>query len=168
MQDLHCDMESLHENPVYPDVLTEYGITYSSSVLPANNPLFGWKEFGPAPRKMNERLLEIPITLNKFGLINIPFAGGVYFRCLPFWFIKTSFRKIFESNQPVLSYFHPYDVDTEQEKFMHSGINNNKFYNFLMYYNRKNLFKRLNNILKQDVEVMTFDKYINTILNNGL
>lgn len=146
------------------DVISDCGLTYSSSVLPADNPLYGWKEFGTEARKINDNLLEIPITLDKFGPLNIPFAGGVYFRCLPFFLIKSSFKKFFYNNHPVLSYFHPYDLDIEQEKFMHAGINNSRVYNFLMYYNRANLLNRMNKILKLDVEIMTYDKYINTIL----
>ena len=96
---------------------------------------------------MNDSILEIPITLSKFINIKVPIAGGVYFRVLPKFFVLNEVKKNIKSNTPILSYFHPYDVDTEQEKFMHSGINDSKFYNWLMYYNRKNVFNRLDNLL---------------------
>jgi polysaccharide deacetylase family protein (PEP-CTERM system associated) len=144
-------------------VLEDAGIKYSSSVLPAKNPLYGWENFGIIPKKMNNGIIEIPISLNKFGPLTIPFAGGVYFRCLPFLFIKNSFIKSFQSNVPVLSYFHPYDLDTEQEKFMHAGINESKFYNFLMYYNRKNMIKRLDKILDLNVEIIPYEEYIKNL-----
>lgn len=144
-------------------VLEDAGIKYSSSVLPAKNPLYGWENFGITPKKMNNGIIEIPISLNKFGPLTIPFAGGVYFRCLPFLFIKNSFVKNFHSNVPVLSYFHPYDLDTEQEKFMHAGINESKFYNFLMYYNRKNMIKRLDKILDLNIEIMPYADYIKNL-----
>lgn len=144
-------------------ILSEVGILYSSSVLPANNPLFGWQEFGPNPKKIDNKLIEIPISIDRFGPLNIPFAGGVYFRCLPFAFIKRSFKKKFENHQPALSYFHPYDIDFNQERYMHAGINNSSFYNFLMYYNRKNMLKRLDKVLKMDVSIITYEEYSKTI-----
>ncbi|MCE3228219.1 MAG: polysaccharide deacetylase, carbohydrate Esterase Family 4-like protein [Bacteroidetes bacterium] len=145
------------------DVMAACGITYSSSVLPAQNPLYGWQEFGQSKKQVNNSIVEIPMSLNKFGPLTIPFAGGVYFRCLPFFFIRQSFQKRFASSEPVLSYFHPYDLDTEQEHYMHAGINNSRFYNFLMYYNRKNLINRLDALLKMDVKIMTYQDYLKTI-----
>ncbi len=146
-------------------VLSEVGIKYSSSVLPANNPLYGWKEFGTAPKIMENNIVEIPMSIDSYGPLTVPFAGGVYFRVLPFMFIKNSFRKKINANQAVTSYFHPYDLDTVQEKFMIGGINNNSFYNFLIYYNRKNMMKRLNKILEMDVKVITYEEYSKSILN---
>src|SRR5688572_4128736 len=40
------------------DILNEMGFSYSSSVLPAKNPLHGWKEFGIYPRKVNDCIIE--------------------------------------------------------------------------------------------------------------
>jgi polysaccharide deacetylase family protein (PEP-CTERM system associated) len=147
------------------EILAESGITYSSSVLPAKSPLYGWKEFGQAPKKVGGKILEVPLSLARFGHLNIPFGGGVYFRSLPFGFIRSAFKKSFEGNKPVLGYFHPYDLDTEQEKFMHGGINNNSFFNFLMYYNRKNLLNRLNRLADYDITIMTYQNYVNTLLS---
>ncbi|MCW3076248.1 MAG: polysaccharide deacetylase and domain protein [Bacteroidetes bacterium] len=150
------------------EILAGCGITYSSSVLPADNPLYGWKEFGAAPKQINKKLIELPVTLNRFGPLNIPFAGGVYFRSFPFWFIRKSFKKYFKNNEPVLSYFHPYDLDSEQEKFMHAGINNSTLYNFLMYYNRKHMLSRLDKVVALDVKIMRYDDYIKNHLKNGV
>ncbi len=145
------------------DVLNNAGIKYSSSVLPAKNPLYGWDGFGFTPKKMPNGIIEIPITVDKFGPLTVPFAGGIYFRCLPFIFIKNSFKKNFAINNPVLSYFHPYDLDPDQEKFMHAGIDNNKIYNFLMYYNRKNMLKRLDSILELGVEIKPYAAYVKNL-----
>jgi polysaccharide deacetylase family protein (PEP-CTERM system associated) len=149
-------------------ILSDAGITYSSSVLPAANPLYGWQSFGQSPRKATNEILELPITLDKFGPLNIPFGGGVYFRCLPFFLVKNAFVSRFKLHEPVLGYFHPYDLDPQQEKFMHGGINNSRFYNFLMYYNRRNLIKRLNKILDLKVSVIPFGEYVNNELKHGI
>lgn len=127
------------------DILKGAGIKYSSSVLPAKNPLFGWEGFGFEKKEMGG-VLEIPISLGKFLHKTVPFAGGVYFRVLPFGWVKKQFKKADAAGLPILSYMHPYDFDTEQEKFMHPGINNSGFYNKLMYKNRDQLFTRLNEV----------------------
>lgn len=142
------------------DVLEESGFTYSSSVLPAKNPLFGWEGFGESPRKMNDKLLEIPVSVRGSNFLNVPFSGGVYFRTLPMWMIKKGFDKHFSDDLAVTGYFHPYDIDTEQEPFMHPGINNSWFYNKLMYHNRKNMFLRLENIMNTfSCKIITYKEY---------
>ncbi len=137
------------------EVIAENNIVYSSSIFPAENPLFGWQEFGKDIKKVNG-ITEIPMTLSSFLGKKVSFGGGVYFRTLPFTWVKQQFAK----NNLVTGYFHPYDIDTKQEKFMHPGINNNKFYNFLMYYNRKNVFHRLEKISQMGVEVMRYDEFV--------
>jgi hypothetical protein len=142
------------------------GLTYSSSVLPAKNPLYGWEGFGESAKKMTGGIIEMPITLGQFGPLRIPIAGGVYFRVLPQLFLKNAIRQKLTKGLPVLSYFHPYDIDTEQERYMHAGINDSKIFNFLMYYNRKSVFNRLDALLNMDVKIMTCQKYVDTYLSN--
>ena len=146
------------------EVLSEFGFVYSSSVLPAKNPLYGWKDFGNQHKIMNGKIIEIPMTVGKFAHLTLPIAGGIYFRVLPKIFLFNEIKKCIKNNRPILSYFHPYDADTGQEKFMHSGINGNKIYNHLMYYNRKNLFGKLDEVMKMDLTISTYSNYINTLI----
>lgn len=145
------------------DVLKELGFEYSSSVLPAKNPLYGWESFGKETKKTENGLLEIPMTVGKFGPLIIPYAGGVYFRMLPNFLISNKVKKHLNSATPLLGYFHPYDIDFEQEKFMMPGINNSKIYNWLMYYNRKNVFKRLDKIINKGFKITTYKDYVKSL-----
>lgn len=145
------------------DVLSEFGMVYSSSVLPANNPLYGWKDFGEAHKMMNGKILELPITVGRFAHLMVPIAGGIYFRVLPKIFLFNAIKRCLKKGHPVLSYFHPYDADVDQEKYMHAGINNNKFYNRLMYYNRKNLFGRLDELMNMGLKITTYENYVKGI-----
>lgn len=145
-------------------VLSELGFTYSSSVFPARNPMYGWSTFKNEPQFMENSIWEIPITLFKSKLISVPVAGGVYFRMLPFFITKKLFQSKWNKTQPVLGYFHPYDIDEDQEHFMHPGINNSKIYNFLMYYHRKRVFPRLEKVLKSDVRIITYNDYVKSSL----
>jgi polysaccharide deacetylase family protein (PEP-CTERM system associated) len=143
------------------DVLRELGFSYSSSVLPAKNPFYGWEEFGRRPKKI-QGIVEIPMTVRKFGPLSVPIAGGVYFRVLPNFLVRRSVRSYLKTDVPLLGYFHPYDIDTDQERFMHPEINDSRFYNFLMYYNRKNVFRRLDRIIEMEFTICPYAEYIRT------
>lgn len=146
------------------EVLAECGIKYSSSILPANNPLYGWEGFGGSPRKLNEGLWEIPISIRQGEFLRVPFAGGVYFRVLPMQIIKKAFADHFKNNSAVTGYFHPYDIDVAQERFMHPGINDNMIYNWLLYFNRSKVFDRLDKIIENfDAKIITYKNFVDQL-----
>jgi polysaccharide deacetylase family protein (PEP-CTERM system associated) len=149
------------------DVLTELDFSYSCSVLPAKNPFYGWEDFGYSPKRINDKLVEIPLTMGKFGPLVVPAIGGVYFRALPLFSIKRVARRCIKNNIPAVGYFHPYDIDSEQERYMNPGINDSHFYNFLMYFNRSKVFERLDIIMKQGFNMMTYADYVNNNLKIG-
>jgi len=130
------------------DVLASQGVRYSSSVLPAKNPLFGWPEFGEESRRLPNGLVEIPITLHPRPLPRVPLAGGVYLRVLPFSLTRFSFGRV-KRSRPVTTYIHPYDVDIAQEHFMHPDLNGSRWMNRLMYIGRKNALTRLGRLIDQ-------------------
>ena len=146
------------------EVLKELNFVYSSSVLPARNPLFGWEAFGAAPKQI-DGVWEIPMSIYRSWFLATPVGGGVYFRVLPFSWVRRGFRHHFSRREPVLGYFHPYDIDTEQERFMHPEINESRFYNFLLFYNRKSTILRLEKILASGVTIMPYIDYVNQQLN---
>jgi polysaccharide deacetylase family protein (PEP-CTERM system associated) len=135
-------------------VLAELGYRYSSSVLPARNPLYGWPEFGRAPRTI-DGIVELPVSLLPAPL-GLPFAAGVYFRALPYALIHLALSAAARRGQPVVGYLHPYDVDTKQERFMHPGINGSRFNNALMYFNRKGVFPRLASMVGMGYRTSTY------------
>jgi polysaccharide deacetylase family protein (PEP-CTERM system associated) len=139
-------------------ILKEYGFEYSSSVLPAHNPLYGWKDFGGTP-KLKDGILEIPMNLVKIGPFQIPYGGGVYFRMLPQSIILNLFNRAKTKGISTLGYFHPYDLDIHQERFMHGGIGDNRFYNALMYMGRKSVIPKLNSLITAGFEISRYDTY---------
>ncbi|MFK7923662.1 MAG: polysaccharide deacetylase family protein [Bacteroidia bacterium] len=151
---------------VYP-LLKEFGFIYSSSVLPAKNPLFGWKDFGNHPRMIGG-MLEIPMTLQNFGLIKIPIGGGVYFRSLPSWVLRFLFRQFQRQKQDILGYFHPYDIDLKQDRFMHPNIDNNPFFNALMYYGRASVFPKLKMVMDLGFAMVRYDDFAQQYLPKKL
>ena len=137
-------------------ILRSAGIEYSSSVIPNANPLFGWQNFGG--EQMIEGVYEIPMNVGNKPF-SVPFGGGVYFRVLPVQLSLQLFKNAAKKQQPVLGYFHPYDVDTEQVHFMHPHLNNSKLLNKLMYINRSKVFNRLNRVIDLGFEVVRYDDY---------
>jgi polysaccharide deacetylase family protein (PEP-CTERM system associated) len=138
------------------DVMKGLGINYSSSVLPAKNPLFGWPEFGSDARRVNG-VLEIPMTLTRVGPLRVPVGGGVYFRALPSRVIELVFARA--QAAAITGYFHPYDIDTESERFMHADIHGNRFYHWLMYYNRDSVFAKLDRLVAAGHRIDTYANY---------
>jgi peptidoglycan-N-acetylglucosamine deacetylase len=148
-------------------ILATMGFTYSSSVLPAKNPLYGWPEFGERARRLESGLVEIPITLASFGPLRCPFIAGVYFRVLPLPLIARAFRRAISASA-VVGYFHPYDIDAEQEHFMHPGLNGSRFFNWLMYRNRRSLLSRLDRVVDASVRITTYADYVTGIAHAGV
>lgn len=140
-------------------VLADLGFTYSSSVLPAANPLYGWPEFGRDARKMAGGLWELPVTLHTIPGLPVPIAGGVYFRVLPFFLTEWAIGKSIGQGQPVVTYFHPYDIDTKQERFMHPDLGDKKHLNMLMYIGRAKVLQRLD-ILHRSFPFQAYEEYV--------
>ncbi len=102
------------------DVLKKEGFVYDSSIFPMKTPLYGVKN---APvdsyyisatditkNDPKSSLLEIPFTVFKSSLIDIPCTGGIYSRFLPFFMQYYLFKKI-EKKRPINFYFHPWEID---------------------------------------------------------
>jgi len=121
-------------------VLEELGFRYSTSVLPARNPLYGWPGFGAEPRRMGA-VWELPLTMHR--RLGVPLAGGVYFRVLPYFFIESGVRKQLARGEAVHSYFHPYDIDADQPPMAHADLGGNPLYDALMYVGRSRVLDRL-------------------------
>jgi len=121
--------------------LAGLGFAYSSSVLPARSPLYGWPGFGGA-RTMAGGLVELPVTLFSPRAVPVP-SGGVYWRALPAWLVRRRLAAHRRRGGPVLSYFHPYDVDETPERAAHPGFARFGLSNWLLHRNRGEVFPRL-------------------------
>ncbi len=95
------------------EVLAEEGFTYSSSVLSAPNPLFGYPGAPTEPFVWPSGLAEFPAPLAGIGPVHVPFLGGTYFRLLP-WPVIAAARRFGDVGPAPWTYVHPYDFDTEE------------------------------------------------------
>ena len=95
------------------DVLADAGFTYSSSVLPAHNPLFGFPDAPRQPFLWPSGLIELPSPVTGVGRWQVPYLGGVYLRALPWAVVRLG--AALERSTPVpFTYVHPYDPDVAE------------------------------------------------------
>lgn len=92
-------------------VLYELGLTYDSSLFP---PLLGRPRI-LAPHRISldndTSLWEVPATTWPVLGLQIPVAGGLYFRLLPAWVTHAAFASCQRAGRPGMIYLHPYDLD---------------------------------------------------------
>jgi polysaccharide deacetylase family protein (PEP-CTERM system associated) len=143
------------------EVLAAEGFTYSSSVLPAPNPLYGWAEFGPAPRRTGG-ILEIPVTLARLPVAGaLPLFCGTYFRVFPWPAVRRQIPRL-DPSRPLVCYFHPYDIDHRQPLTMHAGVRGSRVMNRLLFLRRRSLLRRLAALLEACPSTATYREYADT------
>jgi peptidoglycan-N-acetylglucosamine deacetylase len=97
-----------------PEILSELGFVYSSSVLPARNPLYGWPAAPRRPFRWPSGLIEIPAPVFGVGPVSVPLLGGVYLRVAPAPLVRWAVRR---APDHAWLYVHPYDFDPDEERW---------------------------------------------------
>lgn len=103
------------------DLLLEAGFYYDSSIYPILHDRYGQFNAPRFPYELHRhdhrRLVEFPIgTARLFG-INLPIGGGGYFRLLPGAWIQRGIQRVNRSEgQPIMFYFHPWELDPQQPR----------------------------------------------------
>jgi polysaccharide deacetylase family protein (PEP-CTERM system associated) len=103
------------------DVLAECGFEYDSSVFPVRHDRYGVPDAprGPFIAVGREReILELPPLTYRIAGLNLPVAGGGYFRLFPLGFMRAGLRQAARSQPPSVGmlYFHPWEFDPEQPR----------------------------------------------------
>lgn len=103
------------------DILAEEGFAYDSSIYPIRHDLYGVpgaSRFAYTQVCRNgRRLQEYPPATVRLAGMTLPAAGGGYLRILPLAFTQWAFQRAERSEQqPVVVYFHPWEIDTEQPR----------------------------------------------------
>lgn len=98
--------------------LAEAGFDYSSSVLPAANPLHGWPGAPTVPfRWATGGIVELPCPVAGVGRALVPFLGGIYLRYVPRPIAIRALHRLPTGAAP-WSYCHPYDLDPDEKFFV--------------------------------------------------
>ena len=99
------------------DDIADCGFTYSSSVLPAANPLHGWPGASRTPFRWANGLIELPCPVAGAGRAMVPYLGGIYLRYVP---LSVTKRLLTRGGVDAFawSYLHPYDLDADEPFFV--------------------------------------------------
>lgn len=118
------------------DVLLEAGFAYDSSIFPVRHDFYGIPGSGRFPYEVEApsggRLLEFPPSTYRIAGVNVPAAGGGYFRLYPYAVTRHMLRTLNEREaQPAMFYLHPWEVDPEQPRFKAPWLSRFRHYNNL-------------------------------------
>ena len=141
------------------EVLKDIGFAYSSSVLPARNPLYGYPEAPKRPFRWSSGLLEFPCPVKKWGALEIPYLGGIYLRYLPLPVIKKTLQSSLGDAFPWI-YIHPYDFDHEENFSFSPGVP--RWVSILLWLNRKSTLSRISSLF-DGTATTTFGKLADSL-----
>ena len=103
------------------DVLIEEGYLYDTSIFPIRHDRYGIPD---APRHIHRidrpsgSIIEMPPSTMKVGGVNLPIAGGGYFRLLPYAVTQWGIRRVNRVDRvPAMFYLHPWEIDPQQPRF---------------------------------------------------
>jgi polysaccharide deacetylase family protein (PEP-CTERM system associated) len=125
------------------DVLAETGFEYSSSVLPARSPLYGWPGGPRAPYRWPSGLVELPCPVADVGPVTNPYLGGVFLRVLPWQAVRYGLRRA-DNAEVLWSYSHPYDFDPGEPFQPRPDLG--RYKSRLQWLNRKRMFDRFDRL----------------------
>jgi polysaccharide deacetylase family protein (PEP-CTERM system associated) len=133
-----------HANLWAFDCILEAGYRYSSSVYPIRHDHYGMPDASRFPFEPLPGLLEIPLTTARLAGMNVPAAGGGYFRLLPYAVSRALIRRVNTLDaQPALFYFHPWELDPEQPRIPGTRLKTR----FRHYLNLEHMEARLQRLL---------------------
>ena len=128
------------------DILAELGFRYDSSIFPVYHDNYGIPDAPRfAYRLEKQNMMEYPISTVQFPGVNLPIAGGGYFRLFPYWFTRMALRRINrKERQPFIFYLHPWEVDPGQPRVDGAGAKSR----FRHYLNLDKTRSRLERLLQ--------------------
>lgn len=126
-----------------PELLSSLGFEYSSSVLPARNPQYGWPGAPTQPFRWPCGLVELPAPIGGVSRLRAPALGGAYLRILP-WTVVRQARRVQPESAIPWTYCHPYDFDPDEPFWVVPEVGRTG--SRLIWFNRKNMLPRLDRL----------------------
>ena len=127
------------------DVLARAGHRYSSSIYPIRHDHYGMPDAPRFAYRLDNGMLEVPVTTLRVLSRNLPSSGGGYFRLLPYalsrWMIGRVNR---QDREAAVFYFHPWELDTGQPRIPGIGAKTR----FRHYVNIPRMERRLAALLR--------------------
>ena len=98
------------------DVLAGVGLRYDTSIFPIRHDRYGVPDAPRGPFRLRGAaggaVLELPMATLRFGGVNLPVAGGGYFRLFPLRVLEAGIDQLTREGAPLaMLYFHPWEFD---------------------------------------------------------
>ena len=122
------------------------GYLYDSSVFPASRGHGGMSSSPLSPHKIRTEvgeLLEIPQSMIEIFGKRISLFGGGYLRLAPFPLIQWGIRQLEKTEQPLIIYVHPREIDPD-----HPHLKMSLFRTFKSYVNLRSTYPKLEKLCK--------------------
>ena len=102
------------------DILLEEQYEYDASIFPIRHDRYGIPVSDRQPYRIERRagtLIEVPGSTVRVWPLNLPIAGGGYFRILPYWWTKWGIERLNRTeDRPAVFYLHPWEIDPGQPR----------------------------------------------------
>jgi polysaccharide deacetylase family protein (PEP-CTERM system associated) len=130
------------------DILIEEGYRYDASIFPIIHDRYGIPEAPRHPHVLPRPagpVFEVPASTVRIGGVNLPVAGGGYFRLLPYAWTRWGIRRVNRrERKPVVFYLHPWELDPGQPRLPLRG-----FSAYRHYHNLARTEQRLGRLLRE-------------------
>ena len=127
-------------------ILQRVGFNYSSSVLPAKNPLYGWDGLPRHPFRWLDSVIEFPCPVTNILGFTIPYLGGAYFRLFPSVVRKMGVRRS-SSEEALWTYCHPWEFDPEEKYYQLENVG--RVASRIAWIGRKGMENKMRDFLKE-------------------
>lgn len=102
------------------DILLDEGHQYDASIFPIHHDRYGIPNAPRHPyvlQREGRGLVEAPPSTVRFGRVNLPVAGGGYFRLLPYAWTRWGISRLNTvERKPAIFYVHPWELDADQPR----------------------------------------------------
>ena len=114
------------------DVLVEEGYAYDSSIFPIRHDRYGIPASPRHPYRLTRpagTIIEAPASTVRRAGMNLPIAGGGYFRLLPYRWTQWGMAQLnAREGRPAIFYIHPWEVDPAQPRLAGSALSRFRHY----------------------------------------
>ena len=133
------------------DVIQGCGYLYDSSYNSFDiNERYGQIRLNPEKSRgiafeVADNFYELPVSNLNVGKVVLPWAGGGYFRLMPFLLFKIGVRYILKNHQAYVFYIHPWEIDEDQPRVE----NLSSFFRFRHYVNLDKTFEKIAALIRE-------------------
>jgi polysaccharide deacetylase family protein (PEP-CTERM system associated) len=114
------------------DILIEEGYTYDASIFPIRHDRYGIPVSPREPFRIDRTvgtIVEVPGSTVRVGPMNLPIAGGGYFRIFPYRWTRWGIDRLNAVEQhAAVFYLHPWEIDPDQPRLSAGALSRFRHY----------------------------------------